>query len=719
MIQIEELKKLVDLADGSAGEPGDVIESFVASRVKNMQDFRKSLKIEQRWKEAEIEYEPTGLDEQEPRMHFEADQETGLRSRLVPIADADEDWRSRNSDPILANKIHTALSIIMDRDPQAKLSSYVKKYKERVNLVYAAWKRNWGISDAKSVYKLFIFNLAKYGWAVGRTYPRIVQYEKEIYTSKGATPDENKYDKVTNTWFNDVAKENLNPFRTWIDEQTKPYDDYSTNDWYFEKDYSYDEAKVEFGDYKDFDTLVKPDSETSLKVSYEDESKSGKDDDLKLRTDIITIGFYENRLKDMYVIRIPKLNKVLHYCPLPNDDGMLSLWHTPWVLKSAEHPYGLSIWEMIRQKKGLYDKMQNMTMDQVVLSIYKMFFYTGTSNLVGNGQIKIKPGEGHQIVNGKVDWMEVPGAGKEAFAGLEFLKRGMDDDSMIVPILEGDATQGKTLGQSLHAKEAALKKMNLPVDNIAEAIEMDCYITMSWMWQVYSTPEVMEFANLDDIQNYEGESGVQHDKIFGSVDQQGAPQGPFKATYLPQLNLNLEQRGGKLMESREERFFQIGKDIKPEELKWRGIIKVEPKSIVISSVELEKQRKFELFNISVPLFPQPPEVFAKALQQLYTINEEDPKDWMPDAWVQYLEQDKQSLFIKAQGAAPAAPVAEGTPGMGQGVPSNQTSMQGSAGTTPGAEGPTVVPQSQIVTPMIAGVNADQPIRGTTKTKITF
>jgi hypothetical protein len=709
-MNIKDLEKLKDqieqpVVDLSAKET--TVEDFVAGRVKEMQDFRKSLKIEEEWKEADVEFEPSDLDSREKRTHFEADQETGLRSRLVPISDTDEDWRSRNSDPILASKIQTALSIIIDQNPEAKLTAYGKKFEYRTALAYAMWKRNWGISGAKEIYKLFILNLAKYGWAIGRTYPRIIKYEKDIYTEKGETPDGNKYNRVTNTWFNDVAKENLNVFRTWIDEQTKPYDDYSSNDCYYEKDYSYDAAQAEFGHYDNFDKYILPGA--SLKMDYEKESKAEKDDDLKIRKDIVTIGFYENRLKDLYVIRIPKLKAVLHYCPLPNDDGMLSTWHTPWMLKSSDTPYGISIWKMIKQNKELYDKMQNMTMDQIVLSIYKAFFYTGTSSLVGDGKIKIKPGVGYQIVNGKIDWNEVPGPGKDAFAGLEYLKSKMDDDSAIVPILEGDATQGKTLGQSLHAKEAALKKMKLPVDNIADAIEQDAYITLSWMSQVYSTPEVMDFAELQDIQNYDMENGTTHDKIYGNMNPEtNQPQGPFKATYYPQMALGVESQGGKLIESKKDRFFQVGEDFSTDDMKWRGIFKVIPKSIVAPSAELEKQRKMELFNIIVPLLPQPAQVFGKAVQQLIRIQEEDPLDWLPDEWIAFLEQDKNALFIKANPNAMPPPV----PGQPQiappagGMPTNQTSVQGAAGTTPGAESaPTVVPQSQIHTPTLPAVNA--------------
>jgi hypothetical protein len=44
------------------------------------------------------------------------------------------------------------------------------------------------------------------------------------------------------------------------------------------------------------------------------------------------------------------------------------------------------------------------------------------------------------------------------------------------------------------------------------------------------------------------------------------------------------------------------------------------------SVELEKQRKVEIFNIVVPLLAQPPEIFAKPTKQILVVNDEDPED---------------------------------------------------------------------------------------------
>ena len=331
------------------------IAKFVSKRAKEMKEYRKSLGIEKRWKEADVEYVPQELPMTVQGKRFETDQQTGIRSRLVPIGDESQNWRSDNSDPMLLNKIQIALSVIIDQNPEAMLVALNKRFEERNALMYALWKRNWEITNAKEILKLFAFNLMKYGWAVGRSYPKVVKYNKKVLVSKDPTdPSKDKYDKKEIEWFNDVAKENMDPWKTWIDENTKPYDYYSMNECYYEVDYTYDQAKIEFEQYPNFKTIGKS---AKVPAAVDANNPNRTANDSEMRQDIITFGFYENRLKDLYVIYVPQKKIVLHTSPLPNDDGMLSLWQSMWILRDSKLPYGVSLWEIIRQDKQLYDKM--------------------------------------------------------------------------------------------------------------------------------------------------------------------------------------------------------------------------------------------------------------------------------------------------------------------------------------------------------------------------
>lgn len=632
-----------------------ILQTFVDKRKTEMQDYRTSLGIEKEWREADIEYIPHELEFGTPRKRFETDQDTGLRSRMVPIGDQSQNWRSNASATTLLEKIQTAFSIVIDQNPEAMLTALSRKYEDTTQLAYSLWKRNWAITDGKQVLKLFVFDLLKYGWGIGRSYPCKISYTKQILSEYDSEdPSKNKYEKKELTWFNDVQKQRLSPYKTWIDEQTKPYDVYSMNDWYFEVDFSYDDAKVEFGEYKNFE-FVKPDSKVTYEMDGKPATPEGEKENLSKRKDIVTIGFYENRAKDLFVIWVPSDKIILKQCPLPNDDGMLSSWQTPWILRSADSPYGISLWKIIKQDKELYDKYMNMTADQLVLSIMKFGFHTGTSGVLGDGVINIVPGQSKQITNGKFDWMEIPGPGKDAWEGLDYQKKSMDKSSGITQTIEGELT-GKTLGEIQLAREAALKRMKVPIDNIAWAIEQDAYLTLSWMKQVYSTPEVREFADEAEILAYEQTNNVEHNEKFAEIDPlTNEPNGPVTATFFPELSLNLEVRDGKLFESEKSKFFQVGKDIKPEQLKWKGIFKVIPRSIIGTSEVILKQTKTEMANMLIPLFVQPPELVKKAAMQILKVNEEDPLDWLPESWLieKTPEQIRaeQPLFTPENGSA--------------------------------------------------------------------
>jgi hypothetical protein len=684
--KIKDLEKKVEVNNYNPTGDEQILQSYIDKRKDEMQNFRRSLGIEKEWREADIEYVPHELEFGTPRKRFETDQDTGLRSRMVPIGDQTQQWRSNTASVTLLVKIQTAFSIMIDQNPEAMLTALARKYEDTTQLAYSMWKRNWSITDGKEKLKLIVFDMLKYGWGIGRSFPKKISYKKQVMTEYDSeNPENNKYEEREITWFNDVARERLSPYKTWIDEQAKPYDQYSMNDCYYEMDFSYDKAKVEFGHYKNFD-LVKPDS----RMVYEKEQKPAtpeKESELMSRTDIVTIGFYENRAKDLYVIWVPKDKIILHSCPLPNDDGMLSVWQAPWILRSSDSPYGISIWKIIKQNKQLYDKMMNMTFDQLVLSIMKFGFHTGTSGILGDGVINIVPGQSKQITNGKFDWMEIPGPGKDAWDGLNWKKDEIDKDSGITPTIEGDLT-GKTLGEIQLAREAALKRMKIPLDNIAWLIEQDAYLTLSWMKQVYSTPEVKEFSNEQDIMAFEKESGITHDEVFQKNDGTG-----LTATFLPELSLHLEERDGKLFESEKSRFFQVGKDISPEKLNWRGIFKVIPRSILGTSEVIIKQTKKEMANMLIPLFTQPPELVMKAAMQILKSDEEDPMDWLPESWLALLNkspqqvQAEQPLFSPATlGQNPAAHTAN-----------NQQTMQNRAGMT-SQHAQTVVPNAEITAP---------------------
>ena len=676
----------------------NVTASYVKKRMNEMIKFRQQLKVEGRWREADQEYLPHELDFGTTRKRFETDQDTGLRSRMVPVGDQTQQWRQATSSPTLLAKIQTAIGLIIDQMPEAELVSLTKKYEGRSDLAYALWKRNWQISGAKEKLKIVVFNLFKYGWTAQRTFPHKYVIQKRVrITVDTENPEKDTYEEREVERYNDIDRQPLDVFRTWLDEMTLPYQPDTCKEDYFEFDMDYDTFMVEYGQYPNAKFVPKNSfmtrSEEESKVRLGGTIRDSENADLKERTDIVTVGIFESVRKDLYVIYIPKWNIPVYISPLPNDEGFLSVTHTMYLIRSAKIPYGISIWEIIRQNKALYDKMKNMTMDQLVLSIMKSFFYSGTNMNLGDGKIQIVPGEGRQITSStgkpEITWNEIPGPGEESWKGLEYIEKMMEDDTGITPTLEGEVT-GKTLGEIQLARESALHRQKIPLDNIAWIIEQDAYLTLSWMSQLYTIPNVKEFTDEKEMMEYEKENEIEHSEIFQDSGEDGKPEGPLKATYHPQMALHLEDKEGKLTEGKESKFFQIGPNkgqINPKLLKWKGIFKVVPRSIIDSSQTLMKATKMELTNMLIPVLSSPNpnamQLLAKLAKQMVKLVEEDEADWLPDTWLQFLEQKPQGAGAPGQmpGGQATPPPAGVMGGAGQGqpttaVPTNQVSAPG-------------------------------------------
>jgi DNA-binding transcriptional MerR regulator len=647
------------------------IKEYLSTRIEELKDYRKQkLKgagrsIEEIWKEADEEYTPHELGVQSDRKRFESNDELGLRSRLVKIGS--ENWQSNNASPDLYVKVNTALSILVGQNPEAVFIARASKYESNTLLAYNNWKNSWELSGAKQQLKHFIFNQAKYGTGVGRTYPKLIEQNKrvrvEYYPNE---PDRDKYVEKRIVKYNGLCRESINPNQVWLSEQAMVGDIFSIDDWYFEKDFSWDKFKETFRDYKNLDFVVK-------KELTKDENG---------RTKNVTVGFYENQLKDLYVVWIPETKVVLYSSPLLNDDGKLSLWFAPWTLRDDRTPWGIGLYEIIKQDSVLYDKLANMTMDQLVLSIYKMFFYKGTDLLGENGNLVVEPGKGIQVVEPQtVNFLNIPGPGQESWKGLEYLQQKRDLNSGVTPQLYSQFT-GKTLGQDIQAKEAALERMRTPLDYLLDALQVEAYLSLSWLKQILSVPEVLEYTDENDLIESLKEAGLQEEEIkayleenknhtgngllnqeeTGEVEQvqtglnpetgepimEEQPQIKTVANIYPEQRYGLESdENGELIESDETKFYRFGVHLGIDRLNWEGMIRITPQSVLAPSKELTKRMKLDLFNLVMPAInqmvaqPQFIPILLPSIKQIIKVYEENVKDWFDEKFLTDLYKQSQ------------------------------------------------------------------------------
>ena len=608
---------------------------FVRRRIEELKEARRihyGVDLERIWSDADKDYIPHRLRTTGKRV-IATDDEKGWRGTMVTLGASD--WQADISQPNPYIKIQIALSILIDRNPTGVFTAASKKFQATTNLIKQLYQRSWEVAKSRQQLKLFVYNLAKYGWAVGRTYPlRIERKVKNLTEYNPEEPEKSVWEEKTIVEYNDIMRDNLDPWNAWIDDMSKPSNQFSTRDWCWRKVYAFDQATEEFGKYKNW-KYVKPGGVTTEKVV------GPRIPEKRFREkDLIEIYFYENRIKDLFIVTANNIPVIIEPLPISDSQGnkKLSLWQTYWTLRHAESPYGIGIYEATRYDQAFLDRIRNMTVDQLTLSIYKMFFYQGTERLTETGDVKISPGVGKQVMDPKnIQWLQVPGPGNDAWQGIEMFKKDLDDASGITEPLMGTIT-GKTAFEIAQAKEAALKRLKMPLDNVEDALEQEAYITLSLINILYSIPETYKIADPQLIDEY-----LREVKGDPELYERGE-EGDFTAKVFPEFPLNLEEdEKGNLIESSDMRFFRI----KPRFLKWEGIVNVKGESTLTPSKQLDKALEMEMYNMLIPLISNPPELYNKVAKNIVKLYDKDPREILPDSWMQEEQPQEEPLIIPA------------------------------------------------------------------------
>ena len=605
--------------------------TFVEKRIQKLQESRQNhhgVNLDKLWAEADKNYVPHRVGTNRKKVIVD-DEIKGLRGSFVELGS--DNWQSDVSQANPFVKIQTALAILIDQNPTGVFTSTSKKYESVAILMKQLYERSWEFAKSKGQLKLFLHNCAKYGWAIARTYPlRITRKVQVLKRFDSEEPEESEYEEKEVVEYNDIMRENIDPRNAWIDDMAKPNNAQSIRDWTWRKVYPMDAFQEEFGKYKR-SKFVKAGGNVDETINVVGTQNEKKDEDL------VEVLFYENRLKDLYMVianGIPVLIEPLQ-CSDTRGLKKLSCWQAYWNLRHAESVYGIGIYESIRYEQALLDRIRNMTIDQLTMSIYKMFFYQGTQSLTETGDILIKPGVGKQVLDPKnVNWLEIPGPGREAWEGLAVFKQDLDEASGITDPLIGQVT-GKTAFELAQAKESALKRLKTPLDNVLDALNTEGYITVSLIQLLYSIPETYKISDPDLIDKYLKE--VEGDPELWQRDDEGN----FEAKLYPEFPLNMDKdEKGNLMETNDTRFFRV----RPKFLAWEGIINIKSQSLLTPSKQIDKALDLEMYNILIPLFVEPPEIYKKVGEAICKLYDKDPKDILPEIWLQD-PQENQSLFV--------------------------------------------------------------------------
>lgn len=645
--------------------------TFVRNRLLQLKNARRDMypDVEKVWADADADYVPRVRTTGRGKRIIADDEDKGWRGVVTTLTGSSA-WRSNVQYPNPYVKIQAALAVLVDQNPVGVFFPITKKFQATTELIKQLYQRSWDVARSKQQLKLFIFNLSKYGWAIGRSYPlKVERTVKAIKEWNEDDPDKTTYETKEVVEFDDIMRENLDPWNAWIDDMAKPSNQFTMRDWCWRKVYSYDDAEEEFGKWTNFKYVPKSGGVTTARL----DTKSKTGNKAYVEPNLVEVYFYESVQKDLFQVHIAGVPVV--NCPLPisNANGLkrLSCWQTFWNIRDSECPYGIGLYEAIRPDTQLLDQFRNMSLDQLKLSVLKMFFYQGTQALTETGDMEITPGKGKQVLNPKdITWLEVPGPGKEAWDGIEKLQEGIDQISGITPQLLGEVT-GKTAFELAQAKEAALKRLKTPLDNITDALGTEAYVTLALIQLIYSIPEVVAVTDKDLVDDYMQE--IQGDTDLYERDDKGVFNAKIYREFPLKVNADEE---GNLIETQDTRFFRV----KPKFLQWEGVVNVKPQSVLSPSKQVEKALETEMYNILIPLLqplPDPttgqdskPALYSKIAQSIVRLYDKDPRDVLPAAWLgdgtppapegpQSLAPGQPPLFVSAggpggqPGAAPA------------------------------------------------------------------
>lgn len=586
----------------------------------------------------------------------------------IPASELDANQR-----PLAINnaygKIQTALGTLIDRNPKYILEEDHPKYTKYRNLLRALGEKSFRRTNSLGQLKLSVFNQAKRGWFIGRTFNRRLVYDAKFLTNVD-NKGKRAYETRCVTKLDDIQYMNLSNYNAWLDEQTKPDDFWSTRDWMWREVWQIDDLRNLFPE-KEFPNMKYVSEGGDTSATYESAynqigyaSNTGQE----AKKHMIELFFYENQYDDKFIIEANGV--MIVWEPLPQNHKRLSCTYGYWHLRSDDTPYGIGIIEEMENDEELVDRILNMSMRQLLISIAPMGFYTGSEDLEDEN-MKVTPGVMRRTMDPRnIAWLPVPPGNQKGLENIQWLESKQEDKTGISELLGGgDAnTDTGTAFEASVRREGALKRLRLPLKSIQYALEWEFNNRIGLIQQTYSQFQVEHIVGQDQINDYLDE--VKMDPDFFFIENEGeVGKEKFYALKFPTVSLSLEQtEDGEYVEGEKEAFFTI----KPEMLAFQGVAIVNIDSLLVASEELEKADTIRLSGILAPLLAGPMEINAKLAKQILQSHNLNPDKWLPQEWIDFLAGKKKeqapSIPGMGGGSSPDVPLTTNKPGSMPQVP---------------------------------------------------
>ena len=551
----------------------------------------------------------------------------------------DDDQVFDFKEPIVAVKVHTALSILTGQMPDVRWDSPTSYYEKKTPVINALRKNDWMDDLTRQQYVMLWYYFILFGTTFWRRFYKKDEREVFLPSKINLATDEIEYEPRTMVDYDQVTAEALSPLQVWIDPATKPFNPNSMKKVKYDKVFDYQDFLREFEG-----KVSKAVLDTILPTSLVDKGGPVGDNS-------VLCEYYENENLDLYYVVAQ--DKELLKGHLPYNHKQLSVLMSVWMPRGDQNPFGLGPIEMLMEDKEALDEFKSMTFTQVKFSIYKAVFHSGSLTGSGgeSGDIRIRPDQTYKTTDPKgINFYDMPGPGRDSWDAMALLRERIDDASGINRPLGGEIVK-TTAFQTDLAKDAALARLNVPINSMVSLLRRDAELMLELQKQYYSLPEVRELVDDKEITDaYEELAQIQLSgarptfSLFVDETEKGTQvfRGDFRS-----IQLNFEELpGGQSVPALGNQEITLT----PEVFDWKGKIHVISDSLLTLTPTIDRQRKLELFNLLLPLFAQPPQLMAKSARELVKIYGQNIEDFFPEDWLLYLKQ-----LATGEMPAPTAP----------------------------------------------------------------
>lgn len=516
-------------------------------------------------------------------------------------------WQSDIAKNIAFTKIQTALAVLIEQLPNFQFFQRTDQDKPLIPLWKALLDYIGDVGKSMVQLKKFFFNLAKDGTAVGQAYWKYDTREVKFETSYDKEKDKSEYRTETIEDFNNPYWAVLERKDVYLDERAtswNPTDEHPVRDWFKRVVYDKDSFKTRFPKEK------YPNAEFCKTGG---DVKTGDKDTIEktmivIGKDQYEVLFYENKPKDEFSILCNGV--LLRDRPLPYKHKQLSIFGAKWFERPDDID-GIGICEAIENDEAMLDNLSNSTVDEVNLMVKRVLIISKGEEL-DDEDLELKPNMILRLRDPSVaKWLEKSGLGAEPFNQQGIIKGDMDEKTGISKELLGGMAQRKqTATETAINREAGLRRLKSPLENVEDAMENKERLMIGLTKQIYSIPTYKE------------------------IDEEGIETLRYKNVRVP-----LEAKKGEFVTSPEEQVMEI----KPADLMNEPDIKIKHMSMMRISKALVKQETMQFYSL---IGSHPYIDTYKAVRNLCEVWEEDPDDWLRPE--QDIAQEQQAAAVGGQ-----------------------------------------------------------------------